>query len=116
MSLCAPCLLACFLTFTCTACTVVEVRGGELRRYGGSLRLDPFGNAATVAITTRNYGLAVDGHSLLLGYGKSRTIVVPDTSRCSAVIIVERSSAAELMQWRNYFSQYPDVCVEGGEK
>ena len=115
MPSCVP-FMACLLTLTCTACTVVKIDGGEVRRYGGSLRLDPFRNASVVTVTSRNYGVVADGHSLLLGYGESRTIVVPDDSHCAAIIIVEKSSDEQLSQWREYFSKYPDVCVEGGTR
>lgn len=96
----------------CTACTVVQVNGGEIRRFGGILRVAPLQDASTVSITSRNYGVIADGHSLLLGYGKSRIIVVPDTSRCSAVIIMDDSSENLLSQWREFFGKYPNICIE----
>lgn len=110
-------ILSFFALFACSACTVVKVEGGDVRRYGNLLKVEASKNASIVSVTTRNYGMAVDGHSLLVGYGRSRTVIVPDGSRCSAVIVVEKGEGDEqLSRWRKFFSDYPNVCIEGGGK
>lgn len=109
-------ILVCLVAFACSACTVVRVDGGNLRRYGGLLRLEPSDGATIVTVSSRNYGVVANGNSFLLGYGKSRAIVVPNASRCSAVIIIEKGSDEQLSRWEEFFSKYPNMCVEGEKK
>ncbi|WP_138983954.1 hypothetical protein [Sphingomonas elodea] len=104
------------MTVTCSACTVIEVEGGKIQRHAGILTLDLPHSAASIAITKRSYGVSADGHSFTLGYEQSQTIIMPDASKCAAVIIIENSNDSQFVKWRDYFDRFPNICLRKGDK
>lgn len=101
---------------SCSACTVVNVEGGDVRRYAGTLRVVPEPQAKMVSVARRTYGLAADGRSLIVGYEASRTIVVPRDSRCAAFVVVDRPTPEMLAQWHAFARAHPEICVNQGEQ
>lgn len=97
------------------ACTIVQVEGGELRPHAGFLKLEPTQGAKLVAITSRHYGFGADGLSSSLGYAETRTIIVPDSSRCMLVVFPERHGEETANQLRQLLTEFPDICSQGGE-
>lgn len=93
-------------------CTVVNVEGGRVHHYAGTLRIEPNSGAQLVSVSSKSWGLAVDGRSMLIGYGRSRTVIVPPYSTCSIIIFAEPNSSMP-DDWRRFFITYPNACLHG---
>ena len=108
-------ILLSLVLLACPACTVVKIEGGSVLRYGGSLRVVPDQSAKAVSVATQNYGVVGDGRSLIVGYSASRIIMVPRVSSCAAIIFIDGGDENALSRWSEFFSEYPDVCLEGDD-
>lgn len=99
----------------CAGCTVVRVEGGRARHYAGTLRIEPAANAALVSVATRSWGVVADGRSMLIGFGRSQTVVMPPNSRCAMIVIVEPGATLPMPPWREFLNRYPNICLQGGK-
>ena len=108
----APIFLLIFYAMVSAGCTVVTIEGGRVRHYAGTLRVEPNPGAQLVSISSKSWGLTVDGRSMLIGYGRSRTVIVPPYSTCSIIIFAEPNSSMS-DDWRRFFITYPNVCLHG---
>jgi hypothetical protein len=107
----APIFLLIFYAMVSAGCTVVNIEGGRVRHYAGTLRVEPNPGAQLVSISSKSWGLTVDGRSMLIGYGRSRTVIAPPYT-CSIIIFAEPNSSMS-DDWRRFFITYPNVCLHG---
>lgn len=97
----------------CAGCTVVRVEGGRAHRYAGLLRIAPSSDAKLVTVATQTWGLAAGGRSLVVGYERSRTVIVPEGNKCALIAIIEPGAAALAHQLRALLDAHPHICFNG---